>query len=172
MAKDGFLKRHGIVRNAIKKDMLYFALPWVIVWTGGLWVCAKDLIREQGSLYVLSVQSGTGLALLAFGFSILITAQITLRKSYASTLIIWENHQLKTHGIYRLVRHPIYLGVILGSMGIAVYASSLYGFLIMSANVPVFLIRIKIEEKLLTKEFGDAYRMYKKKTKKLLPFIY
>ena len=38
--------------------------------------------------------------------------------------------------------------------------------------IPVFLSRIRIEEKLLTEEFGDVYRTYKAATKKLVPFIY
>ena len=36
MAKGGFLARHGIVRNAIREDMLYFALPGLLVFTAGL----------------------------------------------------------------------------------------------------------------------------------------
>jgi protein-S-isoprenylcysteine O-methyltransferase Ste14 len=42
----------------------------------------------------------------------------------------------------------------------------------MSALIPVFLLRIKIEERLLIEEFGDAYLMYKESTSKLIPFIY
>jgi len=172
MAKNGFLKRHGIVRNAIKKDLLQFALPWVIVLFAGMAVSAWDLVRQQGSLYVLSVQSVVGLALLVFGIAIQIVAHIALWQFYSSTLVIREDHQLISHGIYRFTRHPIYLGAIVGGIGIAVYASSLYGFLIMSAQIPVFLIRIRLEEELLTEEFQDAYQKYKETTKKLIPFIY
>jgi protein-S-isoprenylcysteine O-methyltransferase Ste14 len=57
-------------------------------------------------------------------------------------------------------------------IGVPVYASSLYGLLIMSALIPVVLNRIRIEERLLTDEFGDAYRTYKESTRKLIPFIY
>jgi len=42
----------------------------------------------------------------------------------------------------------------------------------MSALIPLFLNRIRIEERMLTEEFGDAYRTYKKGTSKLIPFIY
>ena len=172
MAKNGFLKKHGIVRNAIKKDMLYFFLPWVIIMSAGFWVCAYDLAAEHGSLYILTIQSSPGIALFVIGFAIILAGHITLWRLYSSMLVIKENHQLITHGIYRFARHPIYLGHSIVFIGIAVYTSSLYGFLILSANVPVFLVRIRIEERLLSEEFGDAYRMYKQKTKKLLPFIY
>ncbi len=57
-------------------------------------------------------------------------------------------------------------------IGVPVFVSSLYGLLIMSALVPVFLNRIRVEERMLTDEFGDSYRTYKKATSKLIPFIY
>jgi protein-S-isoprenylcysteine O-methyltransferase Ste14 len=172
MAKRGFLARHGIVRNAIREDVLFFAIPWVFVLFAGMGVSAWDLVRQQGDLYILSVQSIVGLALIVIGFTILLVAQVTLRRYYSSTLVIREDHQLITHGIYRFIRHPIYLGNIMFFIGVPVYVSSLYGLLIMSALIPIFLNRIRIEERMLTEEFGDAYRTYKEATSKLIPFIY
>ena len=58
------------------------------------------------------------------------------------------------------------------TIGAPVYASSYYGLLIMSALIPIFLNRIRIEERMLTEEFGDAYRKYRKATRKLIPFVY
>ncbi len=172
MAKRGFLARHGIVRNAIREDLLYFALPWLLVLVAGMGLSAWDLVRQQEGLFMFSVQNFVGAALFAIGFTIELVAQITLRHSYSSTLVIREDHQLITHGVYRFIRHPIYLGVILVFIGFAVYASSLYGLLVMSALIPVFLNRIRMEERLLTEEFGDVYRAYKQTTSKLIPFVY
>ena len=172
MAKRGFLTRHRIVRNAIREDMLYFALPALLVLVAGTGIIVWDLVRQQGGLYVFSVQNFVGVALIAIAFPIVLVAHITLRRSYSSTLVIREDHQLITHGIYRYTRHPIYLGTIMVAIGLPVYASSLYGLLAMSALIPVFLIRIRIEERLLTDEFGDAYRTYKEATSKLIPFVY
>jgi protein-S-isoprenylcysteine O-methyltransferase Ste14 len=172
MVKRGFLERHGIVRNAIREDLLYFALPAVLVFFAGMMTSAWNLVRQPGSLYMLSVQNIVGLALLIVGLTIALVAQITLRRFYSSTLVIREDHQLITHGIYRFTRHPVYLGVIIAIIGVPVYASSLYGLLLMSALIPIFLIRIRIEERMLTDEFGDAYRTYKEATSKLIPLIY
>lgn len=172
MAKRGFLTRHRIVRNAIREDVLYFALPAVIVLFAGMGVSGWDLVRRQGSLYILSVQSIVGLALIVIGLTIELVAQITLRRFYSSTLVIREDHQLITHGVYRFTRHPIYLGAIMGCIGVPVYVSSLYGLLTMSALIPIVLNRIRIEERMLTDEFGDAYRTYEETTSKLIPFIY
>ena len=172
MVKRRFLARHGIVRNAIREDLLYFALPAVLVFFAGMMASAWNLVRQPGSLYMLSVQNIVGLALLIVGLTIALVAQITLRRFYSSTLVIREDHQLITHGIYRFTRHPVYLGVIIAIISVPVYASSLYGLLLMSALIPIFLIRIRIEERMLTDEFGDAYRTYKEATSKLIPFIY
>lgn len=172
MAKRGFLTRHGIVRNAIREDMLYFGLPALFVFTAGLVVSAWELVRHQGSLYILSVQSIVGLALIVIGLTNNLVAQVTLWRFYSSTLVIKEDHQLITHGVYRFTRHPIYLGVIMVCIGVPVYASSLYGLLTMSALIPIILNRIRMEERLLSEEFGDAHRTYKEATSKLIPFIY
>jgi protein-S-isoprenylcysteine O-methyltransferase Ste14 len=172
MARRGFLARHRIVRNAIREDVLGFAIPAVFVLSAGMGVSAWDLVRRQGSLYILSVQSIVGLALIVIGLTIELVAQVTLWRFYSSTLVIREDHQLITHGIYRFARHPIYLGAFMGCIGVPVYVSSLYGLLTMSALIPIVLNRIRIEERLLTDEFGDAYRTYKEATSKLIPFIY
>jgi len=183
MAKRGFLTRHRIVRNAIREDVLYFAIPALLVFTAGLVVSARDgydglvakiweLVRQPENLYLLSVPNIVGLALFVIGLTIALVAVFTLRRSYASTLVIREDHQLITHGIYRFTRHPVYLGVIIAIIGVPVYASSLYGLLTMSALIPVILNRVRMEERLLTEEFGDAHRTYKEATSKLIPFIY
>ena len=172
MAKDGFLKRHRIVRNAIRKDVLFFAIPAILILTAGTGVIVWDLFRNQGSLNIPSVENIAGSVLIVIGGSISLVAAVTLRLHYSSTLVIREDHQLITHGIFRFVRHPIYLGTLMVMIGLPVFVWSLYGTLIMSALVPVFLNRIRMEEKLLTEEFGDAYRMYKEATRKIIPFIY
>ena len=135
---------------------------------GTIW----DLVRQPRGLYLLSVPNIVGLALFVVGLTVALTAVGTLRRFYSSTLVTRQDHQLITHGVYRFTRHPIYLGVIIICIGVPVYASSLYGLLTMSALVPIFLNRIRIEERLLTEEFGDAYRMYTEATSKLIPFIY
>jgi hypothetical protein len=56
--------------------------------------------------------------------------------------------------------------------GIPKVAERLRDLLAMLALIPVFLNRIRMEERLLTEEFQDAYRQYKEKTKALIPFVY
>ena len=186
MTKRGFLKRHGIVRNAIRKDILYFAIPALLIFTAGLVLSYRalddrsgvvpalwNLVRQPSSFHFLSVHNIVGLFLFVIGLTIMIIGQATLFRNYSGTVVIREDHQLITHGIYRFTRNPIYLGAIMAvCIGIPVYTASLYGFLTMLVLIPIFLNRIRLEEELLTEEFQDAYQKYKKTSKKLIPFIY
>jgi protein-S-isoprenylcysteine O-methyltransferase Ste14 len=182
MAKRGYLARHGIVRNAIRKDMLQFAIPAIIIWfmelifcadsLTGFWGTIWDLVKQPQNLSMFPVQSIIGLALFIIGLTIMIVGQVTLRRNYSGTVVIKEDHQLITHGIYRFTRNPIYLGLIMVVTGLPVYAASMYGFLTSLLLIPIILNRIRLEEELLTEEFQDAYQKYKETTKKLIPFIY
>ena len=175
--------KHGIVRSAIREDLLQFALPGIVVFSLGLLTSARDgydglvetlwdLIWHPRNWELLSVPNIVGLAMLVIGLTVAFVAVGTLGRFYASTLMIRQDHRLITHGVYRLVRHPIYLGVLVVIFGVPAYASSLNGFLVMSVLIPIILNRIRIEERLLTEEFGNAYREYQETTKKLIPFIY
>ncbi|MCJ7739132.1 MAG: isoprenylcysteine carboxylmethyltransferase family protein [Anaerolineae bacterium] len=185
MAKNGFLKRHRIVRNSIKKDLLCFALPGITVWTielilcethgdgySGFWGFVWGLVKRPQTLSTVPVQRLIGLTLIIIGLSVMVVGQVTLRRNYSGTVLIREDHQLVTHGIYRFTRNPIYLGGIIVSAGLPVYTASLYGFLASLVLIPLILNRIRLEEELLTAEFPDAYQEYRKRVKKLIPFIY
>ena len=184
MAKRGYLEKHGIARSAIRKNLLFFALPALTVLTLGLIVCGRDeydgmvetlimMLLDPRAARWLPVSKIVGLVLMIIGFAIAFTALFTLKKFYASTLVTRVDHRLITHGIYRFVRHPVYLGVLLICVvALPVYSSSARGFLILSLLIPIVLGRIRMEEKLLTEHFGDAYREYKASTRKLIPFVY
>lgn len=94
-------------------------------------------------------------------------------KQLGSTrLQIVESQRLITDGVYGHIRHPLYLGDLLRNYGIAAVFSSLYGLLFMLAANLFLMARIRIEEEMLLGAFGDEYRDYTKRTKRLIPFIY
>ena len=179
MAKRGFLARHGIVRNAIRKDLLQFAIPAIIIFfmelifcadsLTGIWGTSWGLVKQPQNLSMFPVLRIVGLALFIIGLTIMIVGQATLRRNYSGTVVIREDHQLVTHGIYRFTRNPIYLGLIMVVTGLPVYTASVYGFLTSLVLIPIILNRVRLEEKLLTEEFQDAYQKYKETTKKLIP---
>jgi protein-S-isoprenylcysteine O-methyltransferase Ste14 len=161
-----------LVRSAIRQDLLYFALPAFLFYVAGIAFSGWDLFRHVDRLFVLSVHSIAGLALIVAGLTICIVSAATLGRSYYSFLAIREDHRLITHGVYRYARHPIYLGALMVCIGVAVYAASLLGLLMMLVLIPLVLNRIRMEEKMLVEEYGDAYRAYQETTKKLIPFVY
>jgi protein-S-isoprenylcysteine O-methyltransferase Ste14 len=79
---------------------------------------------------------------------------------------------LVTTGPYRLIRHPIYLGLSMLAMGEAVAFSSWPAVLVaFSAILPTFVWRAWAEEKLLTDMFGDRYSHYRRQTKMMIPYL-
>jgi protein-S-isoprenylcysteine O-methyltransferase Ste14 len=183
MAKRGFHAEHRIARHAIKADLICFALPAVLVlfagllvslWDGwhGLVETFGDPVKDPHSLSRLSIQTIAGLALIFAGFVIMFVAAGTLGQFYSSTLVIRKGQPLITHGIYRLTRHPLYLGVLMVCLGVPICTSSWRGCVVMAVLIPIFTYRIRLEERLLLDEFGEAYQTYVQVTSKLLPYIF
>ncbi len=167
----------------MREDLLFFLLPAGLVFLAalvvtaldgntGLWATIWELLRQPGSFFTLPLHSVAGSVIFVIGLTVAIVAQATLWRFYSSTLVVKEDHRLITRGVYRLARHPIYLGVLIAAIGIPVYASSLYGLLVMLVLIPLILNRIRIEERMLTEQFGDAYLKYRQTTSKLLPFVH
>ena len=79
---------------------------------------------------------------------------------------------LVTTGPYRLVRHPIYLGLALLVMGQALAFGSWPALMIvLSGVVPTFAWRARAEEKLLGRTYGERYAVYRQRTKMLIPYV-
>jgi len=183
MAKKDYWDKFALKRNSIKKDIVYFMIPGFIFFVLGIASSARDgwdknlfsligLLLQPQELLLLSTENIIGVALVSVGLLILFVAAGTLRMNYSSSLVIRKNHKLVTHGIYRFVRHPVYFGAGLICAGIPIYASSTLGFVLMAVLGLIVLNRIKMEEALLIEEFGEKYKKYQKRTKKIIPFIY
>lgn len=125
----------------------------------------------------LAVICGFVLMILGFGLELMIRSTLITKAhfpNFVSTkrLMIVDDHKLIMDGIFGYIRHPLYLGRIVANFGIAIFFSSYWGVLLMAFAALGFLIRMRIEEEMLIDEFGDAYRDYQKRTKKLIPFVY
>jgi len=80
---------------------------------------------------------------------------------------------LVTTGPYRLVRHPIYLGLVLLSLGQALaFSSWLACLIVLIGIVPTFAWRARAEETLLSRTFGERYALYRRQTKMIIPHLF
>jgi protein-S-isoprenylcysteine O-methyltransferase Ste14 len=114
-----------------------------------------------------------GLIIILLGLALRVWTRLTIGRMYSGYLRVQIGHQLVTEGPYRLVRHPGYTGFVIMALGLCLGYASLIGLI----AIPVLLLpglahRMKIEESLLTGQFGAEYQAYALKTRQLIPFVW
>jgi protein-S-isoprenylcysteine O-methyltransferase Ste14 len=133
-----------------------------------------SLLTFPGTLngYAALLLALTGCLLAVAGAALVRRSRMELGRAWSLVPIAEEATGLVTTGPYRLVRHPIYLGLSMLAMGEALAFASWPGFLVLVAGVvPTFVWRAAAEEKLLTGTFGDRYALYRKQTKMMIPHL-
>ena len=114
-----------------------------------------------------------GLALVALSIVLLVWARQAIRGQFSGHLQIQPEHRLVQDGPYHFVRHPGYLGYMLLALGIAIgYASLIAACAAFFLLLPGLIYRIQVEENLLVEAFGDEYRGYMRRTKRLVPGVW
>lgn len=89
------------------------------------------------------------------------------------TLEVREKHTLVTRGIYRRVRHPMYLAFLLFALGQALVVPSwVAGPSLLVVFTLVFALRVGPEERMMLEEFGKEYEAYMARTKRLVPGVW
>jgi len=158
-----------------KKD--WPTLFYLLLVLAGFFVIGYDFWRLQHLSFQLHILVVIGIVLICIGGFLRITSRITLKKAgftlvNSGKLQIVGGQRLITDGIYSHIRHPLYLGEMTRNLGLAILFSSLFGLVVMILANIFLLLRIEIEEKMLIAEFGLEYEEYRKKTKKLIPYLY
>lgn len=113
-----------------------------------------------------------GLVLFLIGFVGMHWAEAVIDRQFSVQVTIQDNHQLITHGPYRFIRHPRYLGILLFTSGIALIFRSWIGLLLSGVLLIVLFWRIHDEESLMQQEFGIAWENYTSKSWRMIPFVY
>jgi protein-S-isoprenylcysteine O-methyltransferase Ste14 len=114
----------------------------------------------------------TGMLLCAVGLVFAIIARIRLGENWSGRITIKENHELIQSGPYAITRNPIYSGFLLAFMGCSMSLGLLKGYLGIFFLVACILIKISKEEAYMQEVFGEKYRAYRTKVKRLIPIIY
>ncbi len=96
-----------------------------------------------------------------------------LGRFFTVNVAIATDHRLIEAGPYRYLRHPSYTGALLAFLALGLAMGNFVSLFCLT--IPVFLVfrnRMRVEEEALTEAFGDAYRAYIQRTKRLVPFVY
>jgi protein-S-isoprenylcysteine O-methyltransferase Ste14 len=137
-------------------------LAWLVPFMDrrDLWTLDGDAVRWLG------------LAILLVAGPLRIWPMFVLGRRFSGLVAIQPGHELATTGPYRYVRHPSYLGMMLGLVGWALVFRSSVGLAAAALGIPLLVARIDAEEALLASRFGEAYAEYRRRTWRLVPGIY
>ena len=113
-----------------------------------------------------------GLLVVLIGVAFSIWARFMLGSNWSSRVTVKENHTLVRTGPYRIVRHPIYSGILLGMLGSALQRGGIRCFVGVLICGLSFWLKTRAEERFMVQSFGEEYLQYRHKVKALAPFIF
>jgi protein-S-isoprenylcysteine O-methyltransferase Ste14 len=156
-------------RGALEIALL--TLAWLAFFVPLLWVVAP--IFAFADYPLRPVPLFAGVACFTVGLWLFARSHADLGTNWSITLEVREKHQLVTQGIYRHIRHPMYLALLVYSMGQALVvpnwiAGPSYGV----AMVLLLAFRLAREERMMREEFGNDYDAYMRRTKRLVPGVW
>jgi protein-S-isoprenylcysteine O-methyltransferase Ste14 len=148
--------------------ILWFVIATAV--TACQWISESAPPSMWGGAHALKT---AGVIMMLVGLAIRWAAIFTLGKSFSSNVAIQDSQQVIRTGLYRVVRHPSYLGLLLVFLAIGSHSRNWLGFAVVLVPTTVALLyRIHVEEVALVEAFGDEYVAYSKATKCLLPGVY
>jgi len=149
----------------------WILLPFLVLGFVLAWLPAYTDRREIATMDGDAVRY-PGLALFIVGSVLRLATVFVLGRRFSGLVAIQEGHELETGGLYRVIRHPSYLGLLLGLLGWVLIFRSAIGVLVALLFLPPLVARMTSEEALLESEFGGRYADYRRRTWRLVPFLY
>ena len=143
-------------KKILKPNKLTFVIIFTnmtVLWVSWIALCTRDIFQ----ILLPGILHDFGLWLCITGLTIFVTALFTIK-----TLETYEG-DLITNGIYSKIRHPMYSGFILWSIGFPVYFGAVFSAILSLAFIANILFWRYLEEIELEKRFTD-YKEYRKKT--------
>ncbi len=128
------------------------------------------LDRQLFSVNIPIVLAGLLVVLIGVAFSI--WGRLILGSNWSNRVTVKENHTLVRTGPYRIVRHPIYSGILLGMLGSALQRGGIRCFVGVLICGLSFWLKTRAEERFMVQSFGEQYLHYRDKVKALAPFIF
>ncbi len=113
-----------------------------------------------------------GVVLFAGGGALRLWPVFTLGRRFSGLVAIQPDHKLVTDGVFRIIRHPSYLGLLISTLGWALAFRSVIGICLTALMLVPLIARIRAEEALLESQFGEEYAAYRRRTWRLIPGLY
>jgi protein-S-isoprenylcysteine O-methyltransferase Ste14 len=109
--------------------------------------------------------------LCVIGLVFAVWARVTLGRNWSGVVTLKEGHELVERGPYRFVRHPIYTGILTMFFATALAQGHLSGFVGTLLMFASFWIKLRDEEKLMLQQFPKRYADYRRRVKRIIPFV-
>lgn len=133
------------------------------------WAYLRQLSEGTPNVVAITI----GLSMLIGGLAFRIWSIRTLGKFFTATVQRVEGHRVIEHGPYAIVRHPSYLGAYVAMLGSAVLLEAYFSVVLGAVAIwLVYQYRIRFEEQLLVREFGEEYRRFMADKPALIPAIF
>jgi protein-S-isoprenylcysteine O-methyltransferase Ste14 len=150
-------------------QLLIWAVIVASVWLGG-WTGARHPVPMPFPPH--EVRS-VALAFLFVGLLIRVAAIFSLKRAFSANVAIRSGQTLERRGLYRVVRHPSYLGLELILFAAGLHACDWLSLsIVFVASTLAILYRIHVEETALLRAFGEDYADYMRSTKRLIPGLF
>jgi protein-S-isoprenylcysteine O-methyltransferase Ste14 len=112
-----------------------------------------------------------GAFLTAGGLLFTVWARLHLGGNWSGSITIKKGHELVTSGPYALVRHPIYTGLLLALLGSTLALGDWRAVLAFALAAGALWRKLRVEERWMRQQFGDAYQAYSQRVPALMPFV-
>lgn len=143
----------------------------ILAGLAGVLAIALPILEAAQKAPSFQYSSLVGLVPIIVGYGLAYAANTALGANWSPTIEKTEEQQLVTGGIYRVVRHPLYLAGLLIAVGTNIYFASTWSWIGLLPTLAVLSIRVPVEERQLVARFGERYTGYRKKTKAILPWL-
>ncbi|MHA1907978.1 MAG: methyltransferase family protein [Candidatus Thorarchaeota archaeon] len=165
----------GERRAELRKEGWYIIFTLIMVVYGNIIVAALYLFDPQWMMWSYLTMP-LELRVLGLAFAILLVPYTywigsTLAHNYSYTVEIQEGQTLITTGPYKRVRHPIYASAIFFLASLVLVSDNWLFLVVLLLTIPGLYIRIKREEEMMIREYGEEYQTYLKRTGRIFPKV-
>lgn len=161
-----------VVKNRMgRREVALLALASIGFFVPLLWVASSVFSVADYSLHLFPFIAG--ILCLSLGLWFFVRSHADLGTNWSVTLKVREGHELVTQGIYCHVRHPMYMALLLYSLGQMLVVPNLVAGPSCGVAMAVFFaLRVGVEERLMLEHFGKDYEVYMARTKRLIPGVW